>query len=103
MGKGKGQALSVTCPCCRSELRVDAATGAVLTHKEPEKPKPIEDMGVAVQALKGEAAKREEIFQKSLADQKNRQSVLDKKFDELFKQAKESPDERPFRPDIDLD
>jgi hypothetical protein len=95
--------IDVECPCCRSALKVDAATGAVLTHKEREKPKPIEDIGAAVAALKGQAAKREEIFQKSFADQKTRQDTLNKKFDELFKQAKESPDTGPFQKDIDLD
>lgn len=85
-------------------MTVDISTGAVLTHKQPEKPKPIEDLPAAVAALKGDADRREEIFQKSLADQKTRNSVMDKKFDELFKQAKESPEtERPFRPDFDLD
>jgi hypothetical protein len=100
MAKGT---IEVECPCCRSTMKVDAQTGAVLTHKELEKPKPIEDIGAAVRGLKEQASKREEIFQKSLADQKTRQSTLDKKFDELFKQAQESPDDRPFRPDFDLD
>lgn len=95
--------IDVQCPCCKSTLKVDVQTGAVLLHKEPERPKPIEDMSAAVLGLKAEAAKREEVFQKSLSDHKTRQSVLDKKFDELFKQAKESPDEKPFRPDFDLD
>lgn len=96
--------IEVECPCCKSTLKVDVKTGAVLIHKEPERPKPIEDIGAAVRGLKAEAEKREEIFQKSLSDQKTRQSVLDRKFDELFKQAKDSPaDERPFRPDFDLD
>ena len=100
MAKGT---IEVECPCCRSILKVDAQTGTVLTHKEPEKPKPIEDIGAAVRGLKEQASKREEVFQKSLADQKTRQSTLDKKFDELFRQAKESPDDKPFRPDFDLD
>ena len=91
------------CPCCKAALKVDAATGSVLTHKLPEKPPAIEDLASAVQALKGESAKREEVFQKSFADQKTRQSVLDRKFDELLKQAKESPeDERPLH-GFDLD
>ena len=74
----------------------------MLSHKLPEKPPAIEDLGAAAKALKGEAAKREEIFQKSFADQKSRQSILDKKFDELLKQAKESPDTGPQKRDIDL-
>lgn len=100
MAKGT---IDVECPCCKSTLKVDVKSGAVLVHKEPERPKPIEDIGAAVLGLKAEAARREEVFQKSMSDQKTRQSVLDKKFDELFKQAKESPDEKPFRPDFDLD
>jgi hypothetical protein len=94
--------IEAACPCCHAILRVDVATGAVLSHKLPEKPPAIEDLGVAARALKGEAAKREEMFQKSFAEQKTRQSILDKKFDELLKQAKESPDTGPQKRDIDL-
>ena len=96
------EVLDVACPCCHAILRVDVETGAVLSHKIPEKPPAIEDLGVAAKALKGEAAKREEIFQKSFAEQKTRQSVLDKKFEELLKQAKSSPDTGPPKRDIDL-
>jgi|GraSoiStandDraft_4_1057263.scaffolds.fasta_scaffold2750702_1 hypothetical protein len=96
------EVLDVACPCCHTALRVDKETGAVLSHKMPEKPPAIEDLGIAAKALKGEAAKREEIFQKSFAEQKTRQSLLDKKFDELLKQAKESPDTAPPKRDIDL-
>ena len=84
-------------------LKIDLETRAVITHKQPEKPPAIEDMATAVAALKGEAARREEIFQKSFADQKTRQSVLDKKFDELFKQAKEEPDTEPPKRAFDYD
>ena len=94
--------IQVACPCCQAALRVDRETGAVLSHRLPEKPPAIDDLGAAARALKGEAAKREEIFQKSFAEQKTRQSVLDKKFEELLKQAKESPDSGPQTRDIDL-
>jgi hypothetical protein len=95
--------IEVECPCCRAALKIDVETCAVITHKEPERPRFVEDIGAAVAALKGEAARREEIFQKSFADQKTRQSVLDKKFDELFKQAKADPDSPPPKRDIDFD
>ena len=94
--------IEVACPCCHASLRVDRETGVVLSQKMPEKPPAIEDLGVAARALKGEAARREEMFQKSFAEQKTRQSVLDKKFDELLKQAKASPDTEPPKRDIDL-
>jgi hypothetical protein len=95
--------VEVECPCCRAMLKIDLETNAVITHKQPEKPRTIEDMGAAVAALKGEAARREEIFQKSFADQKTRQSVLDKKFDELFKEAKADPDSPPPKRAFDFD
>jgi hypothetical protein len=100
MAQGK---IDVECPCCRAMLKIDVETQTVLTHKVAEKPPAIEDMATAVAALKGEAARREEIFQKSVADQKTRQSVLDKKFDELFKQAKEDPDSPPPKRVFDFD
>jgi hypothetical protein len=95
--------IEVECPCCRATLKIDVDTGAVITHKEVDRPRTVEDIGTAVAALKGEAARREEIFQKSFADQKTRQSVLDKKFDELFKQAKEDPDSPPPKRLFDFD
>jgi len=94
--------IDVACPCCHAALRVDRESGVVLSSKLPEKPPAIDDLGAAARALKGEAAKREEIFQKSFADQKSRQSILDKKFEELLKQAKESPDLEPPKRDFDL-
>jgi hypothetical protein len=50
-----------------------------------------------------EASRREDIFQKSVQDHKVRQSVLDRKFDELLKQAKESPDEAPPKRAFDFE
>jgi len=96
--------LEVSCPCCDASLKIDPATGAVITHKEKEKPPAIEDLGVAAAKLKQEAAERDEKFRKSMEDQKNRKDVLSKKFDELFKQAKEDPDSlQPRRKEIDWD
>ncbi|MFN0164908.1 MAG: hypothetical protein ACKV22_00635 [Bryobacteraceae bacterium] len=93
----------VECPCCHSKLKVDPETRAVIWHKEPEKPKMIEDLAAEVEKLKGAAGRREELFQKSFEQHKVHNQVLEKKFDELFKQAKESPDTPPPKRDIDLD
>ena len=84
-------------------MKVEAATGAVLSHKEPERPRAVEDIVEAASKLKGEAARREELFQKSFADEKARQSTRSQKFDELFKAAKDDPDQRPPQKSIDLD
>ncbi|MCC6591171.1 MAG: hypothetical protein IT168_31085 [Bryobacterales bacterium] len=95
--------IEVSCPCCEATLRIDPETGAVITSKAKEKPAPIEDLNLAVSKLKEEAAKRDERFQKSMQDEKNRAQILSKKFDELFKQAKSDPDVKPPHKDIDWD
>jgi hypothetical protein len=93
----------VSCPCCQATLKIDPQTQAVITHKAAEKPPAIGDFASAVAKLKGEAARREEAFQKSFAAEKSHGQVLQKKFDELLKQAKENPDLTPPKRDIDLD
>ena len=92
----------VECPCCQAILKIDPETRAVIAHTVPEKPRAIEDLAAEVAKLKGEGARREQLFQKSFEAEKSHGKVLEKKFDELFKRAKENPDEeRPVR-DIDL-
>jgi hypothetical protein len=92
----------VNCPCCQAILKIDPETCAVIAHTVPEKPKLIEDLAAEVQKLKGEGARREQLFQKSFQAEKQHGQVLEKKFDELFKRAKENPDEKPPTRDIDL-
>jgi len=92
----------VECPCCQAILKIDPETRAVIAHTVLEKPKAIEDLAAEVAKLKGEGARREQLFQKSFEAEKSHGKALEKKFDELFKRAKENPDEpRPVR-DIDL-
>jgi hypothetical protein len=100
MAKGM---FDVECPCCQAILKVDPETRSVIAHTVPEKPRPIEDLAAEVAKLKGAGARREEAFQKQFEAEKTHGKVLEKKFDELFKRAKENPDlAAPIR-DIDLD
>ena len=94
--------IEVQCPCCEAVLKIDAETCAVISHKIPEKPRPIEDLAAEVAKLKGAAGRRDEVFQKQFEAEKMHGKVLEKKFDELFKQAKENPDKTPRKRDIDL-
>src|SRR5947209_9478392 len=94
--------IEVACPCCQAVLKIDPETQAVISHKVPEKPPMIEDLAAAVQKLKGESGRREEMFRKSFEAEKSLGKVLDRKFEELLKQAKENPDApQPLR-EIDL-
>jgi len=93
----------IACPCCDAVLTIDPETQAVIAHKVPERPRPIEDLAAEVAKLKGEGARREEVFRKSFEAEKTHGKVLEKKFDELFKRAKEDPNTGPQVRDIDLD
>ncbi len=93
----------VTCPCCQTTLKVDPVLRAVISHEEPVKAAPIEDLAAAVARLKGEAGRRDEVFRKSFAAEKNQGQLLNRKFDELLKQAKENPEFGRKPREFDLD
>ena len=95
--------LEVECPCCQAVLKIDIETRAVISHKAQEKPRVVEDLAAAVAKLKGEGARREEVFRKQFEAEKTHGKVLEKKFDELFRQAKENPDQPPPRREFDFD
>ena len=102
MSKGPSQ-FEVTCPCCGALLKVDTASRAVIAHTAPVRPKTFENMGEAARAMREQDGRRESLFRQSVEAEKNKSQLLEKKFAEAVKRAKESPDTgRPIR-DIDLD
>ena len=103
MAKSKRELIEVRCPCCEATLKIDPELKAVISHQEHTKPRSIEDMETAVQKLKGEEARRAEAFEKSFEQHRSQQKVLERKFDELFKQAKENPDAPAPRKPFDYD
>ncbi len=84
-------------------LKIDAATRAVISHVAPVKPKTFQDMEEAARAMKEQDSRRESIFRQSLEAQKHASDLLEKKFQEALKKAKETPETgKPIR-DFDLD
>jgi len=103
MGKGNANLFEIRCPCCEATLQIDPELKVVISHQEHKRPPAIEDIGAAVQKLKSEEARRGEVFQKSFDDHKSHHKVLERKFDELLKQAKENPDVAPPKKPFDFD
>ncbi len=103
MAGSPGRLIEVSCPCCGSTLQVDPETKAVIHHHEPERKPIIEDLQVAVQQLKGEAERRNDMFEKSFASHKNSDKVRELRFEELLKQAKEDKSGEPPKRPFDLD
>ena len=100
MAKLKSE-LEITCPCCRSTLVIDMNLQRVVSHTEPEradKPK----LDEATRILADEAARREALFEQSVAAEKNRDDALTRRFEEALSKANQEPVTRPAR-DFDLD
>jgi len=96
-------AFEVTCPCCGAVLKVDAETKGVIAHTAPVRPKTFNDIEEAARALKEQDNRRESVFRQSVEAQKHSSDLLEKKFQEAMKRAKETPDTgKPLR-DFDLD
>ena len=91
---------SIICPCCEANLTVDSQTGAILAHEEKKKV-----LG-SFEDLKNELSKksetRDQIFAQEMSSQKDRERLLEEKFQEALKRADKDTD-KPFRNPLDLD
>ncbi len=90
-----------TCPCCQATLVIDVNLKRIVRHEEPvrgDRP----ELNDAQRILAEEAARREAIFQQSVAAEKTRGDALSRRFEEALKQAREEPITKPTR-DFDLD
>ena len=90
--------IEVICPCCQSHLTIDPVEQAVVHHEEPTKAVPRMDMEQALGTLKADAHRREAQFQQALAAERQKGKVLEKKFEEFLKKAREDPTTPPQRP-----
>lgn len=89
------------CPCCQATLVIDANLRRIVRHEEPvrgDRP----ELSDAQRILAEEAARREAIFEQSVAAEKTRGDALSKRFEEALRQAKDEPVAKPMR-DFDLD
>jgi ribulose kinase len=96
------QPFEVTCPCCNALLKIDPETRAVIGHTAAVVPKMFNDLEAAARAMKEQDTRRDSIFRQSVEAEKNRSDLLEKKFQEAVKKAKDTPDTPRIR-DVDLD
>src|SRR3954471_4234060 len=102
MAKKLSDIFEITCPCCAAVLKVDAAVEAVIAHTPPPTKRMFNDMEEAAKAMHQQDDRRESLFRQSVEAEKNKAQLMEKKFAEAVKRAKETPDEKFIR-DIDLD
>ncbi len=98
---GEQDSFEVTCPACRAVLTVDGRLRAVIQHRPAPRSGPAASLDKAMEALRGEQARREAAFRQAAEAEKNKERLLARKFEAGLKRAKDEPDPGP-RP-IDLD
>ena len=102
MAKTKEQIFEIACPDCGAMIKVDGTTGLVVSHTPAPRKRMFEDLETAAKAMREQDERKESIFRQSVEAQKHQADLLEKKFQEAVKRAKETPDTgKPLR-DIDL-
>ncbi|MEO6119779.1 MAG: hypothetical protein ABIP12_03740 [Terriglobales bacterium] len=102
MSKAKFEPFEIGCPCCSALIKVDPENRAVIGHTPPVRPKTFQDFEEATRAMRDQDTRRESLFQQSVQNEKNKAELMERKFQEAVKKAKETPDTgKPLR-DIDL-
>lgn len=88
----------VVCPCCEGKLTVDPELRAVIAHEAPPPKRSVADLGAAFDRLRSQSSAREERFRQQMEAEGQKGKLLDRKFQEGLKRAKDSPDppRRPF-------
>jgi hypothetical protein len=88
----------VPCPCCQAKLTIDPELGAVIGHEAPPARRTVDDLGAAFDVLRSKSAEREARFREQMQAEEQKGKLLDRKFQEGLKKAKDSPDppRRPF-------
>jgi len=102
MAKAKQQIIEVACPDCSAMLKIDVATGLVVSHTSAPRKRTFEDLETAAQALREHEERTQSIFRQSVDAEKNKEDLLEKRFAEALRKAKDAPDEKVIRA-FDLD
>jgi hypothetical protein len=101
MAKKRIPPIEVSCPCCHSKLTVDTELAVVLSHVSRPRAAPDVDISDAQRILSAQEQSREDKFRDSWTAERNKEDVLNRKFEEALKKAKEAPLDKPLR-DFDL-
>jgi hypothetical protein len=102
MAKAKDKTFEVACPDCGAMLKIDAATGLVVSHTPAPRKRMFEDLETAAQAMRDQNERKESLFRQSVEAEKNKEDLFEKKFAEALRKAKDAPEGKPLR-EFDLD
>ncbi|HUH62488.1 MAG TPA: hypothetical protein VLZ50_05805 [Terracidiphilus sp.] len=102
MAKSKDKIFEIACPDCGAMIRVDAATGVVVSHTPAPRKRMFEDLETAAKDMRERDERKESIFRQSVEAEKNKEDLFEKRFAEALRKAKDAPAGKPLR-EFDLD
>ena len=91
---------TLICPCCEATLSIDSQTGVIISSQE--KTRPIASFDEMVKGLDKQKQVREQIFAQELNSMKDRDRILEEKFQAAMKRAEKEKD-KPYLNPLDLD
>lgn len=96
--------LTLRCPECDAHLVVDDSTGEVLFHKKAKVPPAAgKDFDLLLEELQKEKSQAEEVFEREVEALKDKDRLLEERFNEALRQAESDPDDKPPPRPFDLD
>ena len=93
----------VSCPDCAGILRIDARLRTVVSHTSAPRKRTFDSLETAARAAREQEERKQSLFRQAVDAEKNKDDLLEKRFSEALKKAKQSPaTERPLR-EFDLE
>jgi uncharacterized membrane protein YkoI len=83
--------LLVQCPDCASTLKVDAKTGAVLSHEPAAHKDRLASLEDAAKEIQRRKARAEDLFAATVEREKHKSEILEKTFREALEKAQSEP------------
>jgi hypothetical protein len=102
MADTKAKIFEVACPDCGAMLKIDGSTGLMVSHTPAPRKRTFEDLEMAAKAMREQDERKESIFRQSIDAERNKEDLLEKKFAEALRKAKDAPEGKPLR-EFDLD
>ena len=101
---GDTRSLRVTCPECSADLVIDATTGEILHHRKLNVgPAGGKSFDALMQGLEEDRSRAEEIFERERVAMKDRDRLLQERFEEAVRNAGDLTDAKPPPRPFDLD
>ena len=102
MAEAKEKIYEIACPDCGAMIKVDAATGLLVSHTSAPRKRTFADLETAAQAMRERDERKESLFRQSIDAEKNKEDLFEKKFAEALRKAKDAPEGKPLR-EFDLE